>query len=52
MAKEVEVSEASPADVAADMEAHRATYGRFFNLLKWAIVGVAVILVILFFMFD
>lgn len=51
MATEVEVGHATPADVAADMEQHRATYGRFFNLLKWSIIGVTVILAILFFAF-
>ena len=49
MASQIEVSTATAADVAADMEAHRATYRGFFNLSKYAIVGVAIILAILFF---
>ena len=49
MAAKVEVGLATQADVAADMEYHRETYGRFFGLLKWSLVGVAAILAILFF---
>jgi len=49
MATELKIGEASRADVAADIDYHRVTYGRFFGLLKWTIIGVAVILAILFF---
>jgi len=49
MASEMELSTASAADIAADMEAHRTTYASFFNLLKWTIVGFAIVLTILFF---
>ena len=49
MATEIEVSTASPADIAADMDSHRAMYAGFFNLLKYAIVGTAIVLAILFF---
>ena len=49
MATEVKVGHATQADVAADMEHHRVTYGRFFNLLKWSLIGIAVILAVLFF---
>lgn len=49
MAQEIEIAEATPADIAADMEAHRATYLSFFNLLKWSIVAIAIVLTILFF---
>lgn len=44
-----EVSSASAADIAADMEHHRATYRGFFNLSKYLIVFVAIVLAILFF---
>ena len=49
MASEIEVSTASPADIAADMEHHRATYTGFFNLGKWSAVAIAIVLAILFF---
>ena len=49
MASEIEVPTASAADLAADMEAHRSTYASFFDMLKWSIVGLAILLTILFF---
>lgn len=49
--KQTEISTATPADVAADMEHHRATYGRFFNLLKWTLGVIIVVLAILFFVY-
>ncbi|MHA1559622.1 MAG: aa3-type cytochrome c oxidase subunit IV [Alphaproteobacteria bacterium] len=49
MASEMELSTASAADLVADMEAHRSTYAGFFNLLKWSVVGFAIVLTILFF---
>lgn len=49
--KQLEISKATPADVAADMEHHRATYGRFFNLLKWTLVVIIAVLAILFFVY-
>jgi hypothetical protein len=49
MASQTEVTTASAADIAADMETHRATYRGFFNFLKYGIVGIAVLLAILFF---
>ena len=52
MASEQEVTKASPADVAADMDHHRSTYGNFFSLLKWSMAGVAVIVVLLFIIYN
>ena len=49
MAKELEISDATAADLAADMEHHRETYTGFFNILKYSIVGISIVLVILFF---
>jgi Bacterial aa3 type cytochrome c oxidase subunit IV len=49
MAKELEISTATAADLAADMEHHRDTYAGFFNMLKYGIVFMAVLLTILFF---
>ncbi len=44
-----EISSASAADIAADMENHRATYRGFFAAGKYVIVFVAIVLAILFF---
>ena len=44
----MEVGKASQADLAADMEHHRETYGNFFKILVYSIVGLAVLLAILF----
>lgn len=49
MAKELEISNATAADIAADMEHHRETYAGFFNWIKYAIIGVSILLAILFF---
>ncbi len=49
MASQTEVSTASSADIAADVEHHRATYSRFFELIKYTSAGIAVVLAILFF---
>ncbi|MCW5697287.1 MAG: hypothetical protein KIS96_11225 [Bauldia sp.] len=51
MATEIELTKATPADLAADMEHHRQTYSRFMNILRYSIVGVAVILTIIFFIY-
>lgn len=48
MATQSEVTEASPADIAADMGHHRRTYLRFINLLKYSAAAIAVVLFILF----
>jgi hypothetical protein len=50
--QETQVATATAADIAADMEAHRKTYGVFLNFLKYIIVGCAIILVFLFFLFN
>ncbi len=52
MASEQEVTKASPADVAADMDYHRHTYKNFFGLLKWSLVGVVVIVAFLFIIYN
>ena len=49
MASETEISTATAADLAADMDHHWSTYSSFFNLLKWSIVGLSILLAILFF---
>ncbi len=49
---ETVVATASAADIAADMDAHRKTYGIFLNMLKYIIAGCTVILVFLFFLFN
>lgn len=43
-----EVGQASQADLAADMEHHRETYGGFFRILVYSSAGLAILLVILF----
>ncbi|MCW5715029.1 MAG: aa3-type cytochrome c oxidase subunit IV [Bauldia sp.] len=48
MAKEIEISTASAADIAADVESHRRAYNGFLRLMTWAAAGVAVVLVIVF----
>jgi hypothetical protein len=48
MASEIEVSKASAADLAADMEYHRATWSRFFRGGFYAAAALAVLLLILF----
>lgn len=50
MAHEIEVASASPADVAADMTAHRKMYGNFITLLQWTMGIAAIILIIVFFL--
>ena len=49
---DMQVATASPADIAADMDNHRKTYGRFLSLLKYTIAGATVILIVLFLIFD
>ena len=48
MAHQMEIATATPADIAADMAAHRKTYLGFLRLLKWSSVIIAVIMAILF----
>ena len=43
-----EVVTATAADLAADMAQHRKTYGLFLRLLRYVIVGLAVLLLALF----
>ncbi|MCC6736711.1 MAG: aa3-type cytochrome c oxidase subunit IV [Bauldia sp.] len=45
----IEVLEASPADLAADLSHHRQTYLRFLRLMKWVSLGSAAVLAIIFF---
>jgi hypothetical protein len=49
MAHDIEVSQSTAADIAADMEHHRDTYAGFFNILKYSIVVIAIVLALLFF---
>jgi hypothetical protein len=44
----MEIGQASQADLAADMEQHRATYANFFRILVYAISGLALLMLILF----
>ncbi len=44
-----EISTASAADIAADMEHHRATYRGMFNFAKYVIAFIIVVLAIMFF---
>ena len=48
MAKEIEVTKASASDIAADMEHHRVTYGRFFRGIAYISAALAVVLFLLF----
>lgn len=52
MASEIEIADATQADIAADMEHHRATYGRFFALLKYSIIGLAIIVAFLIILYS
>lgn len=52
MAAPTHVSTASQADIAADMDRHRATYRGFLSLLKWVIAGGVVVLAVLFYIFN
>ncbi len=45
---EMEVSKAGPADLAADMEHHRATYARFFKIIVYSVALLAALLITLF----
>ena len=49
MSSDMKYSTANAAEVSADMEHHRSTYGMFFNLLKYSVFGFAIVLAILFF---
>jgi hypothetical protein len=44
----MEVVTASAADLAADMQQHRKTYGLFLRLLRYVVVGLGVLLLALF----
>lgn len=46
------VQEASKADIAADMRYHRGTYRRFLRIVAFAILPIAVILLILLFVYS
>ncbi|MCW5718588.1 MAG: aa3-type cytochrome c oxidase subunit IV [Bauldia sp.] len=46
----LEVLEASPVDLAADVSHHRQTYLRFLKLMKWVSVGSAIVLLFVFFL--
>ena len=48
MAHDTQVSTASAADLAADMDSHRKTYKSFLNIVKYTAVGVAIVLIVLF----
>ncbi len=48
MAKEIEISTANPADLAADMEHHRATWARFVRTAFYVAGALGVLLLILF----
>lgn len=52
MAHEMQVLSATAADIAADMDYHRQSWGAFRTLMKWTAVGCTVILVVLFFIFK
>ncbi|MCC6735373.1 MAG: aa3-type cytochrome c oxidase subunit IV [Bauldia sp.] len=52
MAHETLVLSATAADVAADMDYHRTSWQRFTTLMKWTSVGAAVVLVLLFVIFN
>ncbi len=52
MAHEMQVLSASAADIAADMDYHRKSWGSFLTLMKWTAVGSIAILVLLFFIFN
>jgi hypothetical protein len=52
MATEIELTKATPADLAADMEHHRHTYARFMNILRYSVVGAAIPLIFLFFLYN
>ncbi|MGV8839268.1 MAG: aa3-type cytochrome c oxidase subunit IV [Bauldia sp.] len=43
------VLEAGPADLAEDMGHHRQTYHRFLKLMRWASIGSALVLILVFF---
>ena len=36
----------------ADFEAHKATYSGFLSMVKWSIIGLAVVLVALYFFIN
>ena len=44
----LEVGQASQADLAADMEHYRATYGNFFRIIVYSTMALAVLMLILF----
>lgn len=52
MARETEISTASAADIAADIESHRRAYRGFIRLLTMAAAGTAVVLVIVFLLLN
>lgn len=49
MAHQMEFATATPADLAADMAAHRKTYLGFLRMTKYLVVLVAIILAGIFF---
>lgn len=49
MAHEMQVSTASAADVAADMDYHRQSYIGFLGIMKWTAIVSAIILITVFF---
>lgn len=50
--QEAQVLTANAADIAADMDNHRKTYGGFLNMMKWVALGSAVVLVVVFFVLS
>ncbi len=51
MAHNMEIATATPADIAADMAAHRKTYLGFLRLLKYGVIVIAIVMTILFLMY-
>lgn len=52
MAAPTQVSTATQADLAADLDHHRSTYRGFLTLLKWVMAGTVVVLAVLFYIFN
>lgn len=48
MAQDLTFTSATPADIAADMAAHRKSYKAFLNVVKFTCVAVAIVLVAIF----
>ncbi len=48
MAHETQITMATPADIAADMEEHRKTYQRFLRVIVYTCIGAAIVLTALF----